>query len=98
VTDLGLHVLDEFPRDVRSKMSCVHSEGKPLAEGKYVRRTSIFQCLCGTDHEIGRFPAKKRQIGWEYVECSMFARVVSTHDESDPQSMVRVFSALRWLT
>jgi len=55
---------------------------------KYTWWTRLYQCLCGTDNEAGRWPSKHRQIPWENVKCSLCARVISTHDERNPKSIM----------
>ena len=87
--DVALHIPGEMLRDVRSKLAIVHSNRDEVkAKGdktrKYARRTRIFQCLCGTDNKSGYMPTEKRQVGWEDVKCSFFAKMITTHDESDP--------------
>jgi hypothetical protein len=83
--DLNLHLGgSELPRDVRSKMSIVYSDsGRIGPNKKYTRWTRLYQCLCGTNHEAGRYASKKRLMPWKNVKCSMYARVISTHDTSD---------------
>ena len=84
-SDLNLHLgINDIPRDARSKMSIVYSDsGKVGPNKKYTRWTRLFQCLCGTNHEEGRYPSKKRFRPWQNVKCNMYARVISTHDGSE---------------
>lgn len=83
INRLGIHIPDEVDRDVRSKLSIRRSEHSKCGPNKkYTRWTRIYQCLCGTDHAEGRFSTAKRQIGWENVACTMYAKVITTHDEN----------------
>ena len=87
LTDLALHLPDELPRDVRSKLAIKTSDSKHIGpDKKYTRWTRLYQCLCGTDNERGHHASKRRHIPWENVKCSMYARVISTHDERDKKS------------
>ncbi|KAM6493913.1 hypothetical protein JOM56_010274 [Amanita muscaria] len=83
--DLNLHLgINDIPRDARSKMSIVYSDsGKVGPTKKYTRWTHLYQCLCGTNHEEGRYPSKKRFRPWKNVKCNMYARVISTHGSSE---------------
>ena len=82
--DLNLHLGNEMPHDVQSKMTIIYSDsGCVRPNKKYVCWTRLYQCLCGTNHEEGRNASKKRLMPWKNVKCTMYAWVVSTHDVSD---------------
>ncbi|KAM6494944.1 hypothetical protein JOM56_009567, partial [Amanita muscaria] len=84
LSDLNLHLgINDVPRDARSKMSIVYSDSGHVGPNKkYMCWTRLYQCLCGTNHEEGHYPSKKRLMPWKNIKCSMYARVVSTHDSS----------------
>jgi hypothetical protein len=84
LNDLGLHLPDDFPRDARSKFAIKTSDSNNIGPGKkYTRWTRLFQCLCGSNNEVGHHASKKRYTAWENVKCSMFSKVISTHDEQN---------------
>lgn len=74
-------------RDARSKLVIRHSESKVLASKnsavKYVRWIRLYQCLCGSEYSEGHHASEKRQTGWQNVHCPMYARIVSTNDETE---------------
>ncbi|KAJ7838337.1 hypothetical protein B0H13DRAFT_1650852, partial [Mycena leptocephala] len=60
-------------RDARSKLVIITSN-KTVVKSKdkstsFIRYRAIYQCMCGSDNAEGRHASKKRQIGWENVDC-----------------------------
>ena len=87
LSNLGLHIPDELPRDAQSKLVIKMSDSNRIGQAKkYMRWTRLYQCQCGTANNVGRHASKKRYMPWQNVKCSMFARVVSTHDERNVTS------------
>ncbi|KAF4564826.1 hypothetical protein EYR40_010998 [Pleurotus pulmonarius] len=85
LTDLDIHIPDQISRDVGSKLA-IRSSSSDAVGHNYKRCIRIYQCQCGVDHTVGHQASKKRYRPWENLDCSMFARVVTTHDERDPKN------------
>ncbi|KAJ6471152.1 hypothetical protein C8R47DRAFT_1297986, partial [Mycena vitilis] len=93
ISDLGLHIPKEIDRDARSKLTIVKTESDKSKsatnpEITFRRRRRLFQCQCGTDHTAGRQGGKDREIAWPNVGCSVWIRLVSTHDERDEKNPI----------
>jgi hypothetical protein len=87
LSDLNLHLgINDIPRNAQSKMSIMYSDsGKP--NKKYTQWTHLYQCLCRTNHEEGRYPSKKRFRPWKNVKCDMYAWVTSMDDGSESKQV-----------
>lgn len=88
-TRQGLHLPGEIERDVHSKYSIRNGTGSPITDkptikggqGRTLKRyVRFYQCLCGSDTQ-----AQQRLIPWRNVNCCSWVRVVTTHDESNPE-------------
>ncbi|KAL6307979.1 hypothetical protein BKA93DRAFT_707554, partial [Sparassis latifolia] len=83
--ELELYIPTEVDHDAHSKWSVKKtksSEVKSKIDGTgLMRQHRLFQCLCGTDHTIGRRAAKTREVAWENVGCMGFAMVTTTHEK-----------------
>ncbi|KAF9459550.1 hypothetical protein BDZ94DRAFT_1005111 [Collybia nuda] len=70
-TQQGLHMPNEIERNLTIKGG----------QGRILKRwVWFYQCLCGSDTQ-----GQQHLIPWKNINCCSWVRVVTTHDESDPE-------------
>ncbi|KAJ7188449.1 hypothetical protein C8R46DRAFT_879117, partial [Mycena filopes] len=82
---MGAHIPAEIDRDVRSKLVIRKSDHNPIAK-IFTRWKRLYQCMCGSNNEVGHQASKRRDMPWKNVGCGFWIQVTTTHMSLDPKS------------